>query len=320
MFKVISRKIEPIKIESKKQKFIQYNEPFTKDMAIFLVYFNPCNYNRIIQNALSVKHFLDCAKIPYFISEIKHDSHSNYLFSKSDNVFQYSSNSYMFYKENLITTMEKKISVVFTKICIIDFDIFFDNPDWYSIISNKLNEVQVTQPFAKAHFLNHDFSIGQTKNNCIDAKTTNVINYKIEHTGFIWAFDRKWYIDYEFDDKFATGLGDTIFANNITKRIYNDFGSIFYHRFSTAKKYTEAVHYASCDLNVYHLNHGPLMNRQYSSINKMIFDIFIEHDIKTMDEIFIRRDDNILEWNLKYLKIFNDMMFEYFVNRNDDCV
>ena len=85
-----------------KPHLIQYNTPDVKDMAIIFVYFNPCKYRRIIQNVLTVKHQMDCAKIPYFIGEIKHDSDSEYLFSKSDNVFQYSSNSYMFYKENLI--------------------------------------------------------------------------------------------------------------------------------------------------------------------------------------------------------------------------
>ena len=125
-----------------KPKLIQYNRPVTKDMAILFVYFNPCKYRRIIQNVLTVKHQMDCAQIPYFIGEIKHDSDSQYLFCKSDNVFQYSSNSYMFYKENLIRVVEPMIPSSFTKICIMDFDILFDNPDWYSVVSEKLNSMK----------------------------------------------------------------------------------------------------------------------------------------------------------------------------------
>jgi hypothetical protein len=93
-------------------KLTSYNEPYFKDMAVLLCYFNPCHYNRIIQNALTVKHLFDNAKIPYFIGEIKYDNDDSYLFYPSDNIFQYSSNSYIFYKENLITTMEKQGTVI----------------------------------------------------------------------------------------------------------------------------------------------------------------------------------------------------------------
>jgi hypothetical protein len=202
-----------------KPELIQYNKPPVADMAIILVYFNPCKYRRIIQNALTVKHLLDCARIPYFIAEIKHDSDINHLFCKSDNVFQYSSNSYLFYKENLIRIVETKLPDNFTKLCILDFDIFFDNPDWYSVVSEKLNSVQVVQPFTKAHFLNIDYSVHEVKTNCVDKKTRDPIDYSTEHTGFVWAFTREWYRAYNFDDMFISAGGDTIFANNITKRV-----------------------------------------------------------------------------------------------------
>ena len=308
--------------ESKKPDFIQYNEPTTKaDMAILLVYFNPCKYKRIIQNALLVKQQMDCANMPYFIGEIKHDSDLSYLFQKSDNVFQYSSNSYLFYKENLISTIDNKISDNFTKICIMDFDVFFDNPDWYSIVSEKLNSVQVVQPFKYAHFLNIDFSIGQTKSNCVDNKTTEPIDYVAEHSGFVWAFDREWFKSYFFDDKFISGIGDTIFANNITKRSFNDVGSQFYYKYNSSDiLFSDVVKYDSCELNVYHLNHGPLANRQYANIIVLINEIFVKNNIKTIDEIFLRREDNILEFHPRHLIVLNEFMLAYFKRRDDDFV
>lgn len=310
---------QPEKPSLPKPELTQYNTPVTKDMAIILVYFNPCKYRRIIQNALTVKHLFDCAQIPYFIGEIKHDSDSQYLFCKSDNVFQYSSNSYLFYKENLIRIVETKLPENFTKICIIDFDIFFDNPDWYSVVSEKLNTVQVVQPFKKAHFLNIDYSVHEVKTNCVDNKTKDPIDYLVEHTGFVWAFTREWYKTYDFDDMFISAGGDTIFANNITKRLFSDIGSIFYYKYRVGVKlYTEDVSYDSCDLNVYHLNHGPLVKRQYVNINYNIDLVFSKKNIESIETVMIRRKDGILEYHEKYIELFNSIMLTYFKIRDDD--
>ena len=314
----INNKINNNKINNNKINLQLYNEPLIKDMAVLLCYFNPCHYNRIIQNALTVKHLFDNAKIPYFIAEIKHNSDDSYLFSPSDNVFQYTSNSYLFYKENLITTMEKRIPDIYTKLCTIDFDIFFDNPEWYSIISEKLNSVSVTQPFKNAYFLNLDYTVNTIKNNCIDNLLSPTINYTLEHSGFIWAFNRIWFNDYKMDDIIITGCGDTILANNISKKIGNDIWSKLYYSHFNMKKYTQEVNYDSCDLNIYHLNHGLMINRQYNSINMIICDLIIKLNIRTMDEILVRRVDNILEYNPKYLTLFNSTMLNYFKKRNDD--
>ncbi len=304
-----------------KPQLIRYNTPVTKDLAIILVYFNPCKYRRIIQNVLTVKHQMDCAQIPYFIGEIKHDSESEYLFSKSDNVFQYSSNSYMFYKENLIRVIEPLIPSCFTKICILDFDIFFDNPDWYSVISEKLNTVQVVQPFTHAHYLNIDYSVHQVKTNCVDKKTFELINYQDEHSGFVWAFTREWYKTYYFDDMFISGYGDTIFANNITKRMFTDIGSLFYYKYCViVKPLVETVLYDSCNLNIYHLNHGPLVNRQYANINNILSVVFLKNNIESIDAVLVRRKDGILEYHEKYAELFNYILLTYFKTRDDDSM
>ncbi len=302
-----------------KPELIQYNKPPLGDMAIIVVYFNPCKYRRIIQNALTVKHQLDCAQIPYFIAEIKHDSDANYLFQKSDNVFQYTSNSYLFYKENLIRIVETKLPDNFTKLCILDFDIFFDNPDWYSVVSEKLNLVQVVQPFTKAHYLNIDYSVHEVKTNCVDNKTRDPIDYTTEHSGFVWAFTREWYRTYNFDDMFISGYGDTIFANNITKRGFTDVASIFYFKYRLGVKlYTDVVSYDSCDLNIYHLNHGPLVNRQYANINYNISLVFSKNNIDSIEKVLVRRDDGILEYHKKHHELFNSVMISYFKLRDDD--
>jgi hypothetical protein len=226
----------------------------------------------------------------------------------------------MFYKENLITTIEPLIPPQFTKLCILDFDIFFDNPNWYSITSDKLNSVVVTQPFTRAHWLNLDYTVNAIKTNCVDNTKKIVIDYSREHTGFVWAFDRQWFKQYKMCDTTINCLGDTIFANNITKRPHNDIGSIFYYKFSGDAKYTTDVNCASCSLNIYHLNHGSTVNRQYTSIHVMLFELLKKLKVENVDAVLLRRDDNILEWRPEYIEAFNQFMMDYFVKRNDDMI
>ena len=115
-------------------------------------------------------------------------------------------------------------------------------------------------------------------------------------------------------------LGDTIFANNITKRPYNDIGSLLYYKISNDTKYDKDVTYGSCNLNIYHLNHGPMVNRQYTSIHVMLFELFKKLKVDNVDTVLMRRDDNILEWRPEYIDTFNEFMMDYFVKRNDDMI
>jgi hypothetical protein len=226
----------------------------------------------------------------------------------------------MFYKENLITTIEKLIPHQFTKLCILDFDIFFDNADWYSIMSDKLNTVMVTQPFTRAHWLNLDYTVAAVKTNYLDTSNRNVIDYSKEHTGFAWAFDRQWFREYKMCDTTINSLGDTIFSNNITKRRRDDIGSFIYYKFSNDTKYEKDVTYDSCNLNIYHLNHGPMINRQYTSIHITLLELFKKLKVYNVDTVLMRRDDNILEWKPEYIDVFNEFMMNYFVKRNDDMI
>ena len=285
-------------------------------MAIIFVYFNPCKYNRIIQNMLTVKFLFDAANIPYFIGEIKHNN-DEYFFKKQENIFQYSSDSYFFYKENLINTIEKHIPYQFTKLCIMDFDILFDNSNWYKIISEILNHVNVTQPFKKAFYLNVDYTIIDIKTNCIDS-SNDFIDYTKEHTGFIWAFNRKWFCEYKLNDNCISSMGDTILSINITKKKDHNKSVKFYNLFGNMKLYTNSVSYKSCDLNIYHLFHSPIINRQYIKLPVILIETFVSLKITSFDDVIIRREDNIIEWNKSYINIFNKIMLSYFISRNDD--
>jgi hypothetical protein len=311
-----------IPIQEKNQKYryklIKYNTPCCNDMAVLLVYFNFVKSNRILQNLYTVKSMLDSAEIPYFIAELAFNDEPH-VFKKQDNIFHFRTSSYMFYKENLIFCAEKLIPDTYSKICLIDSDIVFDNPQWYDIISNKLDEFSIIQPFNKAHWLNFDYTIQMVKSNVVDDNTNTEINYSLEHPGFAWAFTRPAFNELNFFDKsVVSSAGDAILTYMVTNKsgvdsikVYEDF---YREKIQPASHDYEC---SSCELNIYHLYHGLLGNRQYVSIHNVVYN-HLNRMQKTLSDIIERREDNLLEWKPKYRKDMNTMMLNYFTLRKDD--
>ena len=303
-----------------KFELIMYNSPQIYDMAVIIAFFNPTNSLRIIQNLLLVKHYLEMANIPFYIGELAFLDYP-FILPKSNNILQVRSNSYMFYKENLIKSVESIVPAYFTKICIMDADIMFDNKNWYSIISQSLIDNDICQPFNKANLLNANFTIKSTKTNCIDiilANADNNISWAENHVGFIWAFTREWFKNNYTEDRTVIGGGDSFLFQSLLKDVKTldkkpDFK--IYNSFFKKKKYNSISY---CNLTIYHLFHGLDVKRQYVSRCTNLIILMNKHNITSLSQILIRRDDNILEWNNKYRQIINSYMINYFSNRHDD--
>jgi hypothetical protein len=309
---------QPIKDPKFKFNINQYSSPKIKDMAVLLVYFNFVKSNRILQNLYTVKSLLDNAEIPYFIAELAFET-DEFVFNKQPHIFQFKTDSYMFYKENLILCAEKLIPTTYDKLCLIDSDILFDNPEWYSIISNKLNHVTIIQPFNKAHWLNFDFTVQMVKTNVIDIKNTYTVNYSIEHPGFAWAFTRNTFNDIGFFDKsIVSSAGDAILTYTVSNKVGCGPVILFYEtNFKEKIKINTTYEYDSCPLNIYHLYHGSLSNRQYVSIHDVVGRC-LKLNNKCLLDLVYRREDNLLVWNPKYKKDMNIIMLNYFKLRKDD--
>jgi hypothetical protein len=296
-------------IPADRSKFFptEYAPPSTKDMAVILVYFNPANYKRIVQNILLVKHALDRAGIPTFIAELAHGA-TPFLFAPADTIFQVRAESYMFHKENLIRYAEARIPAAFTKICAMDADIFYDKPDWYDCVSAALDTKTVIQPFRTATWLDIDFTHLLTKPNAIDPSHSG-------HPGFVYAFNREFFRRFGLEDRCTTSTsGDTLLLNELVDRRSDDpYMSLF-----GVPHDKTGLQTGSCDINVYHLAHGSLAKRQYSDLKKSWLDIFGRLHITSINEVQLRREDGILEWKPEFRKDFNPRMLEYFKSREDD--
>jgi len=297
---------------TKNIKFIPevYQTPSIRDLAVILVFFNATPYNRILQNIIMVKHYMDQANIPYFIAELAFKD-QQFVFNAADNVFQYRSDSYMFYKENLLAVAEPRIPSTYTKLCILDADIFFDKPNWYSIISNTLNRVDVVQPFKKCYWLDLEYKHILERTNCIDSSSKSVM-WESEHPGFVWAFNRNWAgLKYYLDIKISSIGGDTVLYTLLkhTDTKYN----MFYNLEAIPK-----TTYDSCNLIVYHLNHGVMKNRKYVNVIDETKKKLTKFKLTDASDLVLRREDSILEWKPDYKTEMNTFMKTYFDERHED--
>jgi hypothetical protein len=56
------------------------------------------------------------------------------------------------------------------------------------------------------------------------------------------------------------------------------------------------------------------------SIHTTLLELFKKLKVENVDDVLMRRDDNILEWKPQHIEVFNEFMMDYFVKRNDDMI
>ncbi len=300
---------------SPKFELIHYNQPKNKDLAIMITFFNPCKSIRIQQNLLLVKHYFDLANIPYFIAELAFNNDKFFL-EKKDNILQLRSSSYMFYKENLINLLEKIIPEQYTKLCVMDCDILFDNPNWYHHISELLNTHKICQPFKNAIWLSESFRHTKSMPAFLITKD------KTGHTGFIWGFDRKWFQKYKLPEFAVIGGADVVFSSLFTKdnsmKLINNYSLKSFTKYKNSLSDINSVIVG--DLTIYHLFHGTTINRQYLSRHDILNEELKKYNYDDIVNLIEYDDNGILQWKKECKDNMNKVMLTYFKNRSDDDV
>jgi uncharacterized protein (DUF488 family) len=226
----------------------------------------------------------------------------------------------MFYKENLINYAEKRIPPQYTKICAADTDICFDKPNWYSIISQALNYKTALQPYKMANWLDIDYTAFIQKHNSVDAGSSK-ITWELQHPGFLYAFDRAFLRTLSLEDRTAiTTGGDTVLNDILCKREGAALSASFnfFKKSFTLERNLTDLQLGSCDINIYHLNHGSREGRKYHDIQLLHTTLLRLLGNISLKDIFNRREDGILEWVPKYHEIYNKIMLQYFHLRLED--
>lgn len=300
-----------------------YIEPTVKDTAVVLAFYNPVKYVRILRNMLYIIKCLKEKNIPYFIVECVFHGAAQQI---PDATLVVRSNSYMFYKEQLVNKLEPLIPEEFTKLVIMDGDILFDTPDWIDQVSRKLDTVDIIQPFNQACWLTPDntrirskkpsYAVGLEQKRL---KRDRAIHYF--HPGFAWAFKRDIFRKIGgFYPRAIIGNGDMLFVFNFFKDAVPDFWvrDVLKTNFIIDKwpEYHENFKKVNPTIGfipnkALHLFHGVRQNRQYTTRYKSVSHLLTG----SWDDQITVNPDGLFEFKNPDI---SKGVLEYFKRRNED--
>jgi hypothetical protein len=301
-----------------------YIEPTVSDVAVLLAFYNPAGFNRILKNMQYVIKCLTDNNIPYFLVECVFKG-AKPQFPKATLVLH--SDSYMFYKEQLINKLEPKVPAQFTKLAIIDGDIIFDSPDWIDQTSKKLDEVDIIQPFSEACWLTpNNTKIRSRKpsyaKGLVEKKLTHPHSIHMFHPGFAWAFKRSTFQNIGgFYDRAVIGNGDMLFVFNFFKDEVPDYWikEILDSRFILdgwpeyhAKFKAANPSIGFLENKALHLFHGVRQHRQYTTRYRSAGQLLKD---KTWDQEIVTNADGLFEFKTPAI---SDVVHKYFKRRNED--
>lgn len=280
-------------------------------MALCFVLFNPAQTKRILMNYLYVKNKFLQQGLPVFTLELVYEGRQ----PEVPDAVHVSAKSVMFHKENLCRILESKIPPRYTKLAFLDADVYFNDPHWYSKVSQLLNTYDIVQPFERAHWLDLSY-----KHTMLTRKTV-LLNEKqawdfVYHPGFAWCFRRNWYKKVGFFDYAISGSGDTLStAGWLRKTFPPNFQSLpppLVCKFQSFCAHPAPKVTYLKDVDLYHLYHGSRQNRQYVDRHKML-------QIKgQIEDYVVPNKDGVLEW--RDPGKWNPLYTQYFKQRDDDSV
>jgi len=303
-----------------------YIEATLHDTAVLIAFYNPARFKRILTNALYVINMLNEKKIPVFIIECVFHKNKQQI---PNATLVVKSNSYMFYKEQLLNKLETIVPEKYTKLVFLDADVIFDTPDWVDQISTSLEKYDVIQPFSQSCWLTPDNTRIYSKKNSyahaiIRKMPINKATVHDYHPGFAWAMKRDIFRKIGgFFPRSIIGGGDVTFVLNLFPfKLSDDF---FYYivdqnfgkfiieawREYNANFKTVNPRLGYLSNRAFHLFHGVKEHRQYVSRYQDIYNVLKG---TWNDEINVN-SDGLFEFKRPE---DNSIVLKYFKSRNED--
>ncbi len=306
-----------------------YPKPTKSDMAVLLVYFNACSYKNLERNLRLTYMSLIDAEIPVFLVEHLFKDQEPIFPENGSTIFNTRSDSYMFYKENLLNWLMPRIPSQFTKFYMMDCDLIFSSPTWYDDVSALLDTHDVVQPFQEAIWLKSDLNtilhkrIGFAYGHNL-GHTLNLSKY---HPGFAWAFRRDFIEPIGIFDLNVLGSGDTILAS---AALQNYCIEEFWKMTNIEDDYKSTNNYINLFKNVrptyysnnmvYHLWHGSKLNREYNNRYTLFKQHCLKNNIFRYAELFEKNTYGIYEYKEYAREDLNNILLDYFKSRDEDGI
>jgi len=272
------------------------------DICVVTTHFNFANFKAPVRNlfrfvAQCKKDKIPCYGIELYLNEPETKNLDNWIQIKGTN------KNICFQKEALLSILIKKLPAHFTKVVVVDHDIFFERANWLEATSEALNTNDVVQPYSVAVWNGPDGKELFKKQSFFKSK-------ELGHPGFAIAAKRKVFTELGFYPFCILGGGDIIFAASVSGRIeiVRKKLSTFYssHNFTSwinkAKQFKYLCTYI--DGFIYHEYHGSIKDRRYIQRNDIVKSIPFES---------LSIENGLVSINGSTNKILN-----YFISRNED--
>jgi hypothetical protein len=286
------------------------------DLIVLTSYFNPAHYKSKSINYRAFRNHIKRQNVKLLTIECAFgDEGFELTDDDADIMIRVRSNSKIWQKERLLNIAIKKIPSEYTKFCIADCDIIFQNDNWASETSVLLDTYCVVQPFEYCCYLDENGNInnehiGFEKENNELGKVNDVYNGR---TGFCWA-GRKDVINSLYD-KAIVGGGDSILAYSIhnidcwtrnvapqhLKEDIDKWKEDICNKVQGSTYFTEG--------KIHHMWHGSTENRKYEDRQYVLRDAnFNPNTDLTLNKDGCWEIDNRLK----------NVIFAYFQGREED--
>ncbi len=120
------------------------------DIALITPYFNFNNFESLRTN---FHRFRDALTYPVTAVELSLNGRFQCATEANDIRINGDARSIMFQRSRLVNLAIRRLPTNITKVAWVDSDVLFDDPEWLDKLSEKLNTVQVAQPFRMARYL-----------------------------------------------------------------------------------------------------------------------------------------------------------------------
>lgn len=243
-------------------------------------------------------------------------------------IIQLKANSVMWQKEQIINYALDNYMGNEKTFAWIDCDVLFKDNSWIKQAEEKLEKADIIQLFKKVYLLKKgEISYGGAHNmffqsvlwqykihkNWLERRRNKELPFS--HPGFAWAARRDVFKDglYPYS---ITGSGDTLMVDSLL----NSWDIHSYSRKFTQEMWTSINRWKNKLKNItldyipediYHLWHGSIKNRAYTTRH----NILVDYNFNPDKDVIIK--NNVLEWNSDKLELHNAVK-EYFFKRNED--
>jgi len=308
------------------------------DTATVVAYFEPHSSDIIANNFWRMCRSALSAGAPLFIVELLRAQTGALLRSANlcnempaDNCFIYISDHVMFHKENLLNLAAKRIPQQYTKLCFVDADIIFSNPNWYEAVSTSLEKYDIVQPMDWCEFLDRHENVVRHETMAGKPPAAMLLQRNEEirldryHPGFSWAFRREVFDALGgFYDRALSGSGDSAFTYAVAKNANSRYCMRGYSDWApTDSKYFQSPSYIDYCANAQRLNlsFGYVLNNTARHLYHGSTDVRGYGDARAQhlpamaadnEYPVCYRDDGLLEWKSEQHK---EQMLPYFVRR-----